>query len=166
MSKALSFTLFTAAISFSFPLPLLAADNDPPPHVHAITYGNPGDPAKVTRTVDVVMSDKMRFQPANITVQRGETVRFRVKNTGEVKHEMVLGTKHELQEHAKLMQKFPEMEHDDPNAVTVEPGKTGEMLWQFTKTGTVDFACLQPGHFESGMVGKITVRAAQTSDKK
>jgi uncharacterized cupredoxin-like copper-binding protein len=63
----------------------------------------------------------------------------------------------ELKKHAALMQKFPSMEHEDPNAVTVEPGKTGTLIWQFTRAGKFDFACLVPGHFEAGMIGRIEV---------
>ena len=70
----------------------------------------------------------------------------------------VMGSLAELKEHAKIMTKFPEMEHDDPNAISVEPGKTGELVWRFTKAGKFDFACLVPGHFEAGMQGKIAVR--------
>jgi uncharacterized cupredoxin-like copper-binding protein len=99
----------------------------------------------------------MRFKPDSIRVKRGETIRFIVRNTGKVKHEMVLGTIKELKEHAELMRKFPEMEHADPNQVSVEPGMSGELIWQFSKAGTFDFACLVPGHFEAGMVGNIRV---------
>ena len=84
-------------------------------------------------------------------------MRFIVRNTGQIKHEMVLGTISELKKHAALMAKFPEMEHDDPNAVSVEPGKTGEFAWTFSKPGSFDFACLVPGHFEAGMKGRIVV---------
>ena len=122
---------------------------------HATALGKPGDPQKISRTIEVDMTDAMRFKPATIKVKRGETIRFLVRNTGKMKHEMVLGTIRELKEHAELMRKFPEMEHADPNQVSVEPGKTGELIWQFTRAGTFDFACLQPGHFEAGMVGKI-----------
>lgn len=125
---------------------------------HAAALGKPGDPNKVTRTIEVEMNDAMRFVPANIKVKRGETIKFVVKNVGKVKHEMVLGTVKELKEHAEMMRKFPEMEHADPNQVSVDPGKTGELVWQFTKAGTHDFACLQPGHLEAGMVGKIAVK--------
>ena len=124
---------------------------------HGAEFGKPGDARKVSRTIDVGMGDDMRFKPANINVKRGETIRFVVKNNGRLKHEMVLGSMNELKEHAALMRKFPEMEHDDPNAVSVDPGKTGTLIWHFTNTGTFDFACLQPGHFEGGMVGKIWV---------
>jgi uncharacterized cupredoxin-like copper-binding protein len=124
---------------------------------HATSLGKPGDPHKVSRTIAVEMNDAMRFLPDSIRVKRGETIRFIVRNTGKVKHEMVLGTIKELKEHAELMRKFPEMEHADPNQVSVDPGMTGELVWQFTTAGTFDFACLVPGHFESGMVGKVRV---------
>jgi uncharacterized cupredoxin-like copper-binding protein len=124
---------------------------------HAPALGQAGDPTRVSRTVAVEMTDGMRFIPARIEVKRGETVRFVVKNSGKVKHEMVLGTLDELKEHAALMRKFPEMENDDPNAVDVAPGKTRDLVWQFTRSGTFDFACLQPGHFEAGMRGNVMV---------
>jgi uncharacterized cupredoxin-like copper-binding protein len=124
----------------------------------AATVGQPGDAKKVSRTIEVTMTDNMRFNPSSITVKRGETVRFVAKNLGKLKHEMVLGDTHEIQEHAALMRKFPEMEHADPNQVSVDPGKTGDLIWRFTQAGTFDFACLQPGHFEAGMVGKMVVK--------
>jgi uncharacterized cupredoxin-like copper-binding protein len=79
----------------------------------------------VTRTVTVDMSDTMRFNPASMTVKEGEVIRFVVKNSGKLKHEMVIGSASELKEHAQLMAKFPEMEHAEPNQVAVTPGKTG-----------------------------------------
>jgi uncharacterized cupredoxin-like copper-binding protein len=124
---------------------------------NASTIGMPGNPRDVTRSIEVEMSDAMRFKPDSISVKRGETIRFIVRNTGNLEHEMVLGTIDELKEHAEMMRKSPEMEHDDPNMVSVEPGKTGELTWKFTRDGTIDFACLEPGHFEAGMVGKIVV---------
>lgn len=125
---------------------------------HASAIGKPGDPGKVTRTMTVDMNDTMRFNPAKINVKKGETIKFVVKNSGKIKHEMVLGSIKELKEHAAMMKKMPGMEHADENMVVVEPGKTGEIVWQFTKPGKFDFACLQPGHFEAGMKGKIAVK--------
>lgn len=93
-------------------------------HDHGASIGEAGDPAKVTRTVDVDMTDNMRFTPASVNVRQGETVRFVVKNSGQLQHEFVLGTEHALKEHYELMKKFPEMEHADPNMVTLQPGKT------------------------------------------
>jgi uncharacterized cupredoxin-like copper-binding protein len=124
----------------------------------ATPFGIAADPARAQRTIRVDMNDAMRFSPAQITVKRGEIVRFVAANKGKVLHEMVLGTKEELQKHAELMRKFPGMEHDEPHIAHVAPGKTGEIGWRFTQAGTFHFGCLIPGHFEAGMVGKITVR--------
>ena len=132
----------------------------------ADAIGKPGVAAKASKTVKVDMTDNMRFSFANIAVKQGETVRFVVSNSGKVKHEMVLGTEAELKEHAELMQKHPGMEHADENMVTVEPGKTGEIIWQFTRAGKVEFACLQPGHFEAGMKGIVTVARAGKAEVK
>lgn len=119
--------------------------------------GKPGVAAKATRTINVDMTDTMRFTPANISVKQGETVRFVIKNSGVLKHELVLGTEKELKEHYEAMKKNPEMEHADPNMVTLAAGKTGEIVWQFTKAGKVDFGCLQPGHYDAGMKGAVNV---------
>jgi uncharacterized cupredoxin-like copper-binding protein len=126
--------------------------------VEPTAFGQEGNPKKVTKTIKVDMADNMRFTPADITVKRGDTVKFVVHNDGKVLHEMVLGTKEAIKEHAELMKKFPEMEHADANMAHVKPGKAGEIVWQFTKPGEFQFACLQPGHFEAGMVGKVTVK--------
>ena len=121
-------------------------------------FGQQGDPKKVTRTIRVGMSDKMRFEPESITVKKGETIRFTVTNKGAVLHEMVLGTAEALKEHAELMKRFPGMEHGEPSMTHVKPGASGEIVWQFTKAGEFEFACLIPGHFEAGMVGKVSVK--------
>ena len=125
---------------------------------HASALGQPGVAAQVTRTMQVDMNDTMRYTPNRLSVKRGDTVRFIVKNSGKLKHEMVLGSIAELKEHAAMMRKMPKMEHADENMVSVEPGKTGELVWRFTKAGQFDFACLQPGHFEAGMQGKVAVK--------
>lgn len=126
---------------------------------HASAMGQPGIDSQITRTINVDMSDAMRFSPSSIAVKKGETVKFVVKNSGKIKHEMVLGSTAELKEHAAMMQKFPEMEHVDANQITVDPGKSGQIVWKFSKAGTFDFACLQPGHFEAGMKGQVKVAA-------
>ena len=126
--------------------------------VEPTDFGQEGNPKKVTKTVQVDMTDAMRFTPSDVTVKRGETVKFVVRNGGKVLHEMVLGTKQAIKEHAELMKKFPEMEHADANMAHVKPGEAGEIVWRFTKPGEFQFACLQPGHFEAGMVGKVVVK--------
>ena len=122
-------------------------------------WGIAGDPAAVTRTIEVRMTDKMRFSPELIEVREGETVRLTHKNDGKTLHEFVLGTKKELDEHAALMVKFPTMEHDEPYMAHVGAGKTGEIVWTFNRAGDFDFACLIPGHYQAGMVGKVRVAA-------
>ena len=121
-------------------------------------FGREGDPGKVTRTIKVDMNDRMRFSPDALKIKRGEVVRFEVKNSGKVMHEMVLGTMDKLKEHAELMRKHPGMEHDEPYMAHVAPGKVETIVWQFTKSGDFHYGCLIPGHFDAGMVGKIVVR--------
>ena len=123
-------------------------------------WGIAGDAARVQRTIDIRMGDDMRFRPARLEVRQGETVRLRVRNGGRVMHELVIGTRAELEEHAALMKKFPDMEHDEPWMAHVGPGRTGEIVWTFNRAGEFDFACLVAGHYEAGMTGRITVAAA------
>jgi len=123
--------------------------------------GVPGNAKKPARTVTVVMSDSdgtMKFSPERLDVKKGEQVRFVIQNKGALKHEFMLASVKDNDKHAEMMKKFPDMEHDDPNAKSVDPGKTAEMVWRFTKTGTFEFACLIPGHREAGMHGSVTVK--------
>ena len=120
-------------------------------------WGIAGKPAQVTRTITLDMTDTMRFTPDTLTVKEGETVRFVVRNTGRMLHEMVIGTPDELAKHAAMMAKFPNMEHDEAYMVHVDPGKTGEIVWHFNRAGSFEFACLIAGHFEAGMRGTLTV---------
>ncbi len=122
-------------------------------------WGIAGDAKAVVRTIHLRMSDNMRFTPDKIDVKQGDTVKIVLRNTGAVMHELVIGTKKELEEHAALMVKFPNMEHDEPYMAHVAPGKTGQIIWTFNKPGNFDFACLIAGHYQAGMVGKITVSA-------
>ncbi|MGH8807086.1 MAG: cupredoxin domain-containing protein [Noviherbaspirillum sp.] len=120
-------------------------------------FGKAGDPKKAARTVKFDMTDQMRFTPDSITIKQGETVKFVLKNNGKIMHEMVIGTMKDLKEHAELMKKFPDMEHEEPYMAHVKPGKTEEIIWTFNKPGEFNFACLIAGHFEAGMVGKVKV---------
>ena len=124
-------------------------------------FGREGDPKKVTRTVRIDMSDQMRFNPAQLTIKQGEVVKFEVKNSGKVMHELVLGTMKDLKDHAEIMRKHPGMEHDEPYMAHVAPGKTQTIVWHFTKPGDFNYGCLVAGHFEAGMIGKLTVTAAK-----
>jgi uncharacterized cupredoxin-like copper-binding protein len=111
-----------------------------------------------TRTVRVIMDDNMQFTPNVIHVKKGEVVRIVPVNIGKLIHEFVLGTEASLAEHAELMERFPNMEHDNPNLVHVDPGGVRGITWSFTQQGTVIFACLIPGHYEAGMKGIVSVQ--------
>lgn len=105
------------------------------------------------------MRDSMRFEPESIEVTLGETIVFELANDGAVMHEMVIGTPETLAEHAELMLKFPDMEHDEPWMAHVPPGESATIVWQFNRPGEFEFACLIPGHFQAGMKGRIRVSA-------
>lgn len=123
----------------------------------AAPIGKPGDPARVTRTVDIDMSDAMRFTPASIDVKAGETVRLNVRNSGKIRHELVLGSDADLQAHYAMMMKDPGMRHEEANAVSLDADKRGQIVWRFDKAGTVSFGCLEPGHYAAGMKGLVSV---------
>jgi uncharacterized cupredoxin-like copper-binding protein len=164
----MTFKFIIAAIStvllVSITTQSFATGNHAGGHADSDAIGKPGKATNAKRTVKVEMLDSMRFNPQSITVKQGETIKFIVKNSGKAKHEMVLGTEKELKEHAEVMKKNPEMEHDDDNQITVQPGKSAEIIWQFTKSGNVNFACLQPGHFEAGMKGVVVVGGKSVGD--
>ena len=151
---------FTVAVT-----PLAFAHGGKPHAVKAIEYSNAeehpfgraADPRKAKRTIRLDMTDQMRFHPGDITVRRGEIVRFVPVNKGQVLHEMVLGTMEDLEAHADMMRRHPGMEHDQPHMAHVAPGKSAELGWQFTKAGEFHYGCLIPGHFEAGMVGRLKV---------
>ena len=126
-----------------------------------MAVGQPGKASEANKTVEVIMKETndgaMIFEPSELSVEAGETIRFVVKNAGELEHEFVLDDHHGVMEHKALMEKFPEMEHDDPNSVRLDPGSEGEVVWKFTNAGEFEFACLIPGHYDSGMKGMLKV---------
>lgn len=157
--KTVAFALaFASSAAFAHGDEHAARQAYDPATVEETTFGHAGDPMQVQRTVKVSMSDAMRFTPSDITVKSGQTVEFVISNQGKLLHEMVIGTADALKEHAALMKRFPEMEHSQANMAHVQPGTSGEIVWQFTKPGEYSFACLIPGHFEAGMVGKVVVK--------
>ena len=120
-------------------------------------WGIAGDARAVRRTITLRMGDDMRFSPRDIEVNEGDTVRLRAANKGKVLHEIVLGTRDALEQHAAMMVKFPDMEHDAPDMAHVRAGERGDIVWHFNRPGHFDFACLIPGHYQAGMTGTITV---------
>jgi uncharacterized cupredoxin-like copper-binding protein len=131
-----------------------------PGHAH-FSAGVPGDPKKPARVIEVLMREgagTMSYVPDRVEVKRGEQVRFVIRNVGELPHEFILASTADNLKHAALMQKYPDMEHDDPNGKTVQPKANSEILWRFTRRGEFEFGCLIPGHREAGMLGKVVVK--------
>ena len=121
--------------------------------------GTPATAADADRRVEVTATDDLAYEPPTIEVTAGETITFVVTNTGEVEHEFVLGSEAEQVEHAAEMAEMEPgaMEHDEANAVAVEPGETAELTWHFPAAGELQYACHEPGHFEGGMIGTIVI---------
>lgn len=123
--------------------------------------GKPGERSKVDRIVQIAMREMddgaMAFEPKSLSIKEGEIILLKFTNQGAVDHEFVMGTKEGIVEHQTAMQKSPEMEHADPNSISLAPGATGEIIWTFAKAGDFGFACLLPGHYESGMKGDLEV---------
>jgi len=143
-------------------------------------FGQPAPAAKAGRSIDVVMGD-MTFDPGALDLKAGETVRFVLVNKGHLLHEFNLGNAAMHVEHQQQMLKMQQsgqltptamkpgmdhaamghgnasMRHDDPNSVLVEPGKTAELTWTFSKATRLEFACNVPGHYQAGMRGDLTV---------
>lgn len=169
MNTLKSLSLAVALVASAITLPAWAHSDKPHDNKPAAAvvkeqkeWGIAGDAKAVTRTVAISMKE-MRFNPEKIEVKQGDTIRFVIKNEGNLLHELVIGTQKDLDAHAALMVKFPTMEHDEPYMAHVSSGKTGEIIWNFNRAGNFDFACLIAGHFQAGMAGKITVAAAEKS---
>jgi len=132
-------------------------------HGHGASFsaGKPGDPRKPARVIEVRMAEgdgKMLFVPDRLEIRKGEQVRFVLRNDGALEHEFVLASTADNLAHAEAMKQAPEMAHDEPNAKRLAPGKTGEIVWRFTRAGRFEYGCLIPGHREAGMTGTVVVK--------
>jgi uncharacterized cupredoxin-like copper-binding protein len=130
-------------------------------HEGAFSAGEPGNPKRPFKTIEIIMREgdgKMFYEPERLEVKRGEQIRFVIVNAGELAHEFIVASTADNLKHAELMNKYPDMEHDDPNGKTLQPKARTEMLWRFSKRGEFEFACLIPGHREAGMTGKVIVK--------
>jgi uncharacterized cupredoxin-like copper-binding protein len=146
---------------------------------HSAAVGSVGKASDVSRTIDVVMMDNY-YEPENINIKAGETVRFKVSNKGMSVHEFNIGTADMHEGHQKEMMMMVQhgviqggkinremmkmdmgngktMEHNDPNSVLLAAGEAGEIIWTFPSDTELEFACNVPGHYQSGMVGDIMI---------
>lgn len=158
-----SFLLPLMALAWGSTLPLASILFQASAHegLEHFTAGEPGDPKRPARIVKVTMLEEgkqMLFEPVVVEVRLGEQIRFVIYNEGTWNHEFILATRADNRKHGELMKKFPDMEHDDPNAMRLSPFSSGELVWKFTKRGEFEYACLIPGHLEAGMHGKVLVK--------
>lgn len=178
---ALATSLLAATILTLTPLSPVFAHGEAS---HAAKIGQKGDASAISRTMEITMTDN-RFEPGGLSVKPGETVRFIVKNAGELVHEFNIGNREMHAAHGReMMMMMMEMgvleadrinhdmmrhgsrntmEHDDPNSVLLEPAKDGEVIWTFPESGQLQIACNVPGHYEDGMVGKIVIEGGRSS---
>jgi uncharacterized cupredoxin-like copper-binding protein len=157
--------LVAAALASALPAQHAAAGPGHAGHDHGATvetpYGQPGDPSKPARRIQVVMDESdhgMLFEPVRLEVRRGERVQFVLRNAGEIEHELVIGTIESNRRHAEDMARNPGMKHEDANSRRLGANTSGVLSWQFTQAGEFEYACLIPGHREAGMVGTIVVK--------
>lgn len=111
------------------------------------------------RVIEVTMTDNA-FDPEKLTVEAGEEVTFRFTNDGAMVHEAYIGTADEQDAHHAEMSSGDMDDHGDGgdgDAVTVDPGETGELTHRFDEPAEVMIGCHEPGHYESGMVATVTV---------
>jgi uncharacterized cupredoxin-like copper-binding protein len=120
-------------------------------------FGQPADSADADRTVEIIASDDLTFDPAEVTVSPGEVITFRVTNDGQIPHDFTLGDEAAQDEHEEEMAEMEEMDHDEPNTVSLAAGETKGLTWRFGDDGTLIFGCHQPGHYAGGMLGHVTV---------
>lgn len=118
--------------------------------------GAPANGADATRTIDLA-ADASGFNPPTIGAAAGEVVTFRVTNEDGVDHEFVLGDESAQQQRAEMRRHASSAQaHDWPNAVLLKPGETKVMTWRFGSE-SITYACHEPGHYDAGMHGTVTV---------
>ena len=128
-------------------------------HRHEMEIGKPGT-KHINRSVTVKMFETeygMIFKPNFLKFEIGQTVKINLINKGELQHEFVMDTEDGILKHKIEMENMPDMDHNDPNSLRLNPNEKGEILWTFSNSGVFEFACLIPGHYELGMHGKLTV---------
>ena len=99
---------------------------------HGSEMGVPGKVSDVKGTRTVVMREtaegRMEFVPSVLKAKPGETLRIALRNEGQVEHEFLLATPEEISEHAAMMRDFPDMQHEEPNAIRLQPGASGDII--------------------------------------
>lgn len=118
--------------------------------------GATASPSDGPRVIGVRMTDDLRFEPAEFSVEAGETVRFEVTNAGGAVHEFLIGDE-AAQERFEMEMAEGGMEHETDAGVSVQPGETEAFEYTFTEAGELLAGCHEPGHYDGGMVATISV---------
>ena len=139
--------------------------------------GEKGKLSEVNRVIEVKMYDNF-YEPNEIKIKKGETIKFKVYNFGELVHEFNIATKKMHLKHQSEMVKLVEneilladkidkkkmkemakkdhsMSHSHSNSILLEPNENGEIIWKFNTEAKLEAACNIPGHYETGMIAKI-----------
>ena len=119
---------------------------------------------EANRTIEIEMVD-IAFEPAELEVEAGETVRFVFENTGEAPHDAFIGDAEAQEQHEQEMREADgdnghgggHEENAAEDAITVEPGETGELTYTFEEAGSLEIGCHQPGHYQAGMKVDVAV---------
>jgi uncharacterized cupredoxin-like copper-binding protein len=136
--------LLLAACSSSSGLPSSTpAATAHPTATLGFTPGTTANPRVVVITAD----DQLMFTPMEITVAKGETVTFQVKNVGKLEHEFMIGP---------MADAYADKE-GTPEIAGITGGTTKSITFTFDGPGPFAFACHATGHFEAGMKGTITM---------
>ena len=138
----------------------LAAGSHSTGHSHEMEIEQPGN-KHISRSVTIKMSETengMIFKPNQLSFKADQTIKIKLINKGELEHEFVMDTIAAIVKHKAIMEDSPDMNHSDPNSLRLGPNEKGEILWTFSNAGTLEFACLIPGNYETGMHDKISIK--------
>ena len=123
----------------------------------AMSSGTQPPAGQAARTIKVTANDQLRFQPATLSVKRGETVAFTITNTGKVAHEFVIGDQAFQDEHEQEMAGQAMPMADDAHGIGLPAGATKTLTYTFEQPATLLYACHTAGHYKAGMKGTITI---------
>ena len=141
--------------------------------------GHKGKSEEVNRVIKVKMYDNY-YEPNSFNIKKGETIKFEVENVGELVHEFnianaIMHKKHQPEmlkmveneilladsidkEKMKKMAKIDKaMGHSHSNSVLLVPFEKGSIIWKFDNAVNIEIACNVPGHYDVGMIAKVTL---------
>ena len=139
--------------------------------------GSKGKLSDVTRTIEVKMYDNY-YEPNTFKIKKGETVKFKVKNLGELVHEfnianpmmhvkhqpemelmveneILLGDRIDKDKMQKMAAMDKSMGHSHSNSVLLAPKEEGTLIWKFENAVNIEIACNVPGHYQAGMIAAV-----------